>query len=86
MALSPKTSHSLFPSSIRAVCRTTRLPDYKVNDLAFANDIALLENDSFQAQRQLEKLEHEAKKVGLEINVQKTEQMRLQKVIQFITF
>ena len=54
-----------------------RLPDYKVNDLAFADVIALLENASTQAQRQLKKLEHEAKKVGHEINVQKTEQMRL---------
>ena len=64
-------------NSGRAVRSTTRLPDYKVNDLAFADDIALLENNSTQAQRQLDKLEHEAKKVGLEINVQKTEQMRL---------
>ena len=30
-----------------------------------------------QVQRQLDKLEHEAKKFGLEINVQKTEQMRM---------
>ena len=54
-------------NSGRAVRSTTRLPDYKVNDLV------LLENDSSQAQRQLDKLEHEAKKVGLEINVQKKE-------------
>ena len=27
--------------------------DYKVNDLAFADDVVLLENDSTQAQRQL---------------------------------
>ena len=47
----------------RAVRSTTRLPDYKVKDLAFADDIALLENDSTRAQRQLDKLEHEAKKV-----------------------
>ena len=60
-------------NSGRAFRSTTRLPDYKVNDLAFAGYIALLENDSTQAQRQLDKLEHEAKKVGLEINGQKTE-------------
>ena len=33
----------------RAVRSTSRLPDYKVNDLAFADDIAQLENDSIQA-------------------------------------
>ena len=44
---------------------------------AFADDIDLLENDSTRTQWQLDKLEHEANKVGLEINVQKTEQMRL---------
>ena len=47
-------------NSRRAVRSTTRLPDYKVNDLAFAEDIDLLENDSTEAQRQLDKLEHEA--------------------------
>ena len=31
-------------NSGRAVRSTTRLPDYKINDLAFADDIALLEN------------------------------------------
>ena len=66
-------------NSGRAVRSTTRSTDYKVNDLAFADDIALLENDSIQAQRQLDSLKTEAGKVGLEINVQKTEQMRLNK-------
>ena len=64
-------------NSGRPVRGTTRLPDYKVNDLALADDIALLENDSTHAQRKLDKLEHEAKKVGLKINFQKTQQMRL---------
>ena len=64
-------------NSGRTVRSTTRETDYKVNDLTFADDIALLENDSTQAQRQLDALELEAGKVGLEINVQKTEQMRL---------
>ena len=36
---------------------------YKVNDLAFAEDIAPLENNSTQAQQQLGKLEHEANKI-----------------------
>ena len=42
-------------NSGREVRSTTRLPDYKINDLAFADDIALLEKDSTQAQRQLDK-------------------------------
>ena len=33
----------------RAVRRTTLSTDYKVNDLAFSDDIALLEKDSIQA-------------------------------------
>ena len=56
---------------------TTRIPNRKVNDLAFADDIGLLENDNAQAQRQLDALRHHASSVGLEINVKKTEQMRL---------
>ena len=44
-----------------------------MNDLIFVDDIALLENDSNQAQWQLDALELEAEKVGLEINVQNTE-------------
>ena len=54
-----------------AVCSTTRKSKYKVND------IALFENGSTQAQRLIAALEHEAKIVGLEINFQKTKQMRL---------
>ena len=38
-----------------AVRSTTCLPDYKVNDIAFTDNIALLENDSTQAQWQLDK-------------------------------
>ena len=60
-------------NSGRAVRSTTRSTDYNVNDLAFADDIALLENDSIHAQRQLDSLKTEAGKVGIEINVQKTE-------------
>ena len=47
------------------------------HDITFADEIALLENDSNRAQRHLDELELEAGKVGLEINVQKTEQMKL---------
>ena len=42
-------------NSGRAVSSTARLSDYKVNDLTFADSIAIHENDSTQAQRQLDK-------------------------------
>lgn len=51
--------------------------DRRMNDLAFADDIALLANDVTQSQRQLDALRHQASTVGLEINIKKTEQMRL---------
>ena len=56
---------------------TTRTTDIKINDLAFADDLALLENHSTQSQLQLDSLKAEASAVGLEINVKKTEQLRL---------
>ena len=52
-------------------------PDCKINDLAFADDIALLENDATQAQLQLNMLKHNTSHVGLEINIDKIVQMRL---------
>jgi hypothetical protein len=61
----------------RCVRSSTRTIDRKINDLAFADDIALLENDHSRAQKQLDALKLEASNVGLEINVKKTEQMRL---------
>ena len=61
----------------RQIRSTTRQLDYKVNDLAFADDISLLENDASRAQQQLDLLKIKARTTGLEINVKKTEQMRL---------
>ena len=63
----------------RTVRSTIRSTDYKVNDLALADDNALLDNNSIQTQRPLDLLESESGKVGLEINVQKTEQILLNK-------
>ena len=63
--------------SDRQLRSSTRAPDHKVNDLAFADDIALLENTAAQSQGQLDAIKQEAGKVGLEINIKKTEQMRL---------
>ena len=51
--------------------------EYKLNDLDFADDIALLESDMTRSQQQLDAHKVNAGKVGLEINVKKTEQMRL---------
>ena len=64
-------------SSGRNMRRTTRNISRLVNDLAFADDIALLENSNLQAQCQLDSLRQNASTVGLEINIKKTEQMRL---------
>jgi hypothetical protein len=49
----------------------------KVSDLDFADDIALLENCPIKAQKQLDALRNSARATGLEINIAKTEQMRL---------
>ena len=64
-------------NSGRSLRAHTRTVDRLLNDLAFADDIALLENDTTRAQQQLDALRISASKVGLEINVAKTEQMRL---------
>jgi hypothetical protein len=56
----------------RSLRSATRDPERRVNDLAFADDIALLES-----QKQLDALKTTASSVGLEINTEKTEQMRL---------
>ena len=80
--LTPKGNNQ--DNSGREVRRTTCISDYKVNDLAFADDISLLENDSTQAQRLLDKLEHEAKKFGLERS--KDIANAAESVIKFITY
>ena len=55
--------------------RSSRYPKEVVNDLHFADDIALLENSFEQAQAQLNTVAEEAMKIGLVINTQKTEFM-----------
>ena len=54
---------------------SSRHPAKTINDLDFADDIALLENSIELANKQLQKLANVAKEVGLEINVDKTEYM-----------
>ena len=55
---------------------TTRPIDRRLNDLTYADDITLRENDNQQAQNQLNVLKRHASPVGLEINIDKKEQMR----------
>ena len=52
-------------------------PTSKVNDLDFADDIALLENNLLNANKQLAALRGEAAHIGLEVNAAKTEFMAL---------
>ena len=55
--------------------RSSRCPKEVVNDLDFADDIALLENSFEQAQAQLNTVAEEAVEIGLVLNTQKTEFM-----------
>ena len=45
--------------------------------LSFANDVAILENSAGRAQKQLDAYKENAAKVGLRLNIKKTEQMQL---------
>ena len=49
----------------------------KLNDQAFADDVALLENDINRAQEQLDAFKNIAALVGLRLNTKKTEQKQL---------
>jgi hypothetical protein len=61
----------------RSLRSSTQPHERKLNDLDFADDIALLESSEERSQKQLDSLKVQARKVGLEINVAKTEQIRL---------
>lgn len=54
---------------------SVRRPATSLNDLDFADDIALLENSLEQSQLQLQYTSNRAKEVGLEVNIKKTEEM-----------
>ncbi|CAF4669482.1 unnamed protein product, partial [Didymodactylos carnosus] len=57
--------------------QSTRMPEQRLNDLAYADDIALLEGSLIRAQQQLDRANNSALKAGLEINVGKTKRMEL---------
>ena len=61
----------------RQTTQNQRQIERKLNDLTFADDMALLENDMNRAQQQLDALKVNARMTGLEINISKTEQMCL---------
>lgn len=62
------------PTSSYKVSTTT---DIRLNDLDFADDVALLEKSMPRAQQQLDAYKNNAGKVGLQLNLRKTEQMQL---------
>ena len=51
---------------------SSRKPEVKLPDLDFADDVALLDDSLDQAQKHLESVADECKKIGLEINLKKT--------------
>jgi hypothetical protein len=59
----------------RTVRNGTRRVERKVNELAFADDLALLENNQQRAQEQLDALRREGASVGLEYNNKKIVQV-----------
>ena len=69
----PRTSQRPTRSTSAIQCASER----KLNDLAFADDVALLENSAVRAQKQLDAYKENAAKVGLRLNIKKTEQMQL---------
>ena len=63
------------PRKNSAATKATK--DRKLNDLTFADDVALLENTALGAQQQLDAYKTNAERVGLRLNIKKTEQMQL---------
>ena len=55
--------------------KSSRYPQQRLNDLDYADDIALLEGSQSRAQEQLEECSRTASSVGLEINIGKTKQI-----------
>ena len=51
-------------------------PERKLNDLAFADDVAMLENDINRAQEQLDAFKNSAASVGLKLNPKKTVELK----------
>jgi hypothetical protein len=70
------TAKTKSKESGRTLRTTTRSTEQRIADPDFADDIALLESDHLHAHLQLDPLKINASKIGLEINKDKTEQMR----------
>jgi hypothetical protein len=65
----------------RSLRKSTRPSERRIDDLDFADDIALIESSKQRSQKQIDALKLQASKVGLQINVEKTEQIRLNQPI-----
>jgi hypothetical protein len=65
------------PRPSRSTSTLTTPSERKLSDLAFVDDLALLEGSSDRAQPQLDSFKNKAATVGLRINTKKTEQMQL---------
>ncbi len=70
-------THEGRAQSARSLRSSSTDIERKLNDLAFADDIALLESTESKSEEQLRTHNRNANKTGLEINVVKTVQMRL---------
>ena len=53
--------------------RFSREPAVVITDLSYADDIALISQELYQAQELLQRVELEAGKIGLTLNTRKTE-------------
>ena len=72
----PKSRLNPRPQRTIVTSKETKI-ERKLNDLAFADDIALLENEIHSAQHQLTVKQQNASEVGLEINTDKTVQIQI---------
>lgn len=67
----PEDAHTVVPR------RSSRYPTVSLSVLAYADDIALLADDTESAARMFQRVQNEGAKIGLKVNTQKTEFMAL---------
>ena len=64
--------------------RSSRIPPIVITDLSFADDVALMSEETTQAQELLRRVEVEAAKIGLHLNAKKTELMAFNHIEEVI--
>ena len=74
--IDPSARYNPRPQRVQLIAKEARR-ERTLNDLAFADDRALLENTNFKSQQQLDSMKSRAGSVGLEINTDKTVQLQL---------